>query len=105
MDAKIINEYSFNVYQCDTVIVTANEKATVHITDKMARIFINGTLFAQYVLVDSEPSKKIMPFMAETERYNPKTAKKMPAEPVVAFFNSFFDNWINSVKTFRRLFK
>jgi hypothetical protein len=80
--------------ECESAIVTVSSSACVHIDKNSVLVFIDGFQFAQYVLSDPKPNKKVLPFQAETKRYRPEK-NKMSVLPQVSFLNAVADNFIN----------
>ena len=86
---------SIRVDHNDHVIRIDKEKVTIH---------VEGVQYAQYWMIEHEFDKRVLPFMAETKRYVPEH-RNNSITPACRLFNAVFDNWINSIKSWRNILK
>ena len=85
-------------------IMVENNGHIVRIDKEKVTIHVEGVQYAQYWMIEHESDKRILPFMAETKRYVPEH-RNNSMTPACRLFNAVFDNWINSIKSWRNILK
>ena len=100
MKAALTNKYDVKITECETASIKIDDIDVV-ITDEHVRVYRNDFIVFQLMVIEpvSEPIK-----IYKSERYKPES-KKMSIPPVTVFFNSWFDNWVKSIKSWRDLLK
>ena len=91
------------VSECDSIRVYHNNHV-LRINKEKVTIHVEGVQFAQYWMIEHETDKRILPFVAETKRYVPEYRHNY-ITPAFRLFNAVFDNWINSIKSWRNILK
>lgn len=91
------------VSECDSIKVN-NNGYIVRIDKEKVTIHVDGVQYAQYWMIEHESDKRILPFMAEKKRYVPEH-RNNSMTPACRLFNAVFDNWINSIKSWRNILK
>lgn len=92
-----------HVSKCDSVHIEHNDHI-IMIDKEKVTIHVEGVQYAQYWMVENESDKRVLPFMAETKRYAPEY-RNNSMTPACRLFNSVFENWINSIKSWRNILK
>lgn len=90
------------VSKCDSIRVE-NNGHIVRIDKEKVTIHVDGVQYAQYLMIEHESDKRIIPFMAETKRYVPERHNYITQ--ACQLFNAVFDNWINAIKSWRNILK
>ena len=91
------------VSECDSIKVE-NNGHIVRIDKEKVTIHVDGVQYAQYWMIKHESNKRILPFVAETKRYVPEYRHNYMTQ-ACRLFNAVFDNWINSIKSWRNILK
>ena len=91
------------VQRCDSIRVDHNDHV-IRIDKEKVTVHVDGVQYAQYWMIEHESDKWILPFMAETKRYVPEHSNNSMT-PACRLFNAVFDNWINSIKSWRNILK
>ena len=91
------------VQRCDSIRVDHNDHV-IRIDKEKVTIHVDGVQYAQYLMIEHELDKRVLPFMAETKRYVPEYRHNY-ITPACRLFNAVFDNWINSIKSWRNILK
>ena len=85
-------------------IMVENNGHIVRIDKEKVTIHVEGVQYAQYWMIEHESDKRVLPFVAETKRYAPEYRHNY-ITPACRLFNAVFDNWINSIKSWRNILK
>ena len=91
------------VSKCDSVRIEHNDHI-IRIDKEKVTVHVDGVQYAQYLMIEHELDKRVLPFMAETKRYVPEYRPHFMT-PACRLFNAVFDNWINSIKSWRNILK